>query len=160
MSIDLMQKYLVPTMNVLDEPFMPSREQSCFSLAAGEQPALTCSGARNTSLTSGLPATSPSVLSGTRSSSRSTSAPTSYAPALNSYLTPLANHNSRLFGSCALLLVFFGVFIGRRFVARVSSVALLCLLLALLAVFIGLLVPLAHSEDTKYACLLTHTQLI
>ena len=162
MAIDLVQKYLVPAMNVLEDQFMPSREPSCSSLAAslaaGEQLELTCSGARNMSPMSGLRATSPSVVPGSRSTSRSTSSPTSSgfgssAPALNSYLTPLANHNSRLFGSCALLLVFFGVFIGRRFVARVSSGALVCLLLALLAVFIGLFVPLAHSQDSKYACL-------
>ena len=155
-ATDLVQKYLVPAMNVLEDPLMPSREQSCSSLEAGAQPELTCSGSRNMSPTSGVRATSSAVPVG-RTPPRSTLAPTSAGfgsstPALNSYLTPLANHNSRLFASCALLLVFFGVFIGRRFVARVSSVALVSLLLALLAVFIGLFVPLAHSEDSKYAC--------
>lgn len=147
-------------MNVFDDPFMPSSDPLCSSLAAGDQPPLKCPGTASTN--GGRPTTSSiapasGAASLLRSSSRFTASPassssSSSAQALNPYLTPLANHNARLFGSCALLLVFFGVFLGRRFVARVSSVALVSLVLALLAVFIGLFVPFAHYEDSRYVC--------
>lgn len=145
-------------MNVLDDPFVPSGEPLCSSLATGELPDLKCLGSLSISTTSGGRATSASVsaAAGIRQLSRATPSPTSpgfaaSSATLNPYLTPLANHNARLFGSSALLLVFVGVFVGRRFVARVSCISLVCLLLALLAVFIGLLVPLAHNEDSLYA---------
>lgn len=68
-----------------------------------------------------------------------------YMAPMAAIFTPLTDpmnafNNYRIYGTALLLLMFICVFLGVKFVSKFSPVALLCVIVSLLSIYIGIFV--------------------
>ncbi|CAH1779571.1 unnamed protein product [Owenia fusiformis] len=65
-----------------------------------------------------------------------------------------AFNNYRIYGTCLLLLLGLCVFLGVRFVSKFATVSLGCVLLSILAIYVGIFVSAADNSRSPEICLL------